>query len=114
MDETGLSVRPLKGKRRKVVFLRTCHVTPSFHDERDVSHVSLVARVTLGGQSLLPLSLTTVNIPFKSEELTVLCNMFVTYKTPRGYMTKESMNFYLKSAIAPSVEFLRLTAADPL
>jgi hypothetical protein len=113
IDETGLSVRPLKGQKRKIVFLKTCCIIPSFREEKDVSHVSLVATVTLGGQPLTPLWLRTFNILFKSEELVNLRQTFVTYRTLRGYITKQSMDFYLNIAVAPYMTFLRLTNGDP-
>jgi hypothetical protein len=69
MDETGLSVRSMKGRKRKLVSLKSCTVPPTFHEKQDVSHVSLVARVTLGGQSLVQLILTTCDVTCKSEEL---------------------------------------------
>jgi hypothetical protein len=43
MGETGLSVRPMKGKTRKLVSLRSCAVRPTFHEQKDLSHVSMVA-----------------------------------------------------------------------
>jgi hypothetical protein len=69
MDQTGLSVRPMKDKSRKLVSLKSCAVRRTFHEENQVSHVSLVATVTLAGQTLNPLMLTTTDLPFKSEVL---------------------------------------------
>jgi hypothetical protein len=43
IDETGLSVRSMKGKTRKLVFVKRCTVRPTFHEEKYVAHVSLVA-----------------------------------------------------------------------
>jgi hypothetical protein len=67
MDETGLSVDPLKGKKQKFAFLKTCCVTPSFHEERSVNHVSLAATVTLDGQALTLLLPTTSIISLKAK-----------------------------------------------
>jgi hypothetical protein len=58
----------MKGKTRKLVSLKSFTVGPAFHEEKDVSHVSLVATVTLGGQALTRLMLTTTGLPFKSED----------------------------------------------
>jgi hypothetical protein len=41
MGETVLSVRTMKGKTRKLVSLKSCAVQPTFHEEKDVSHVFL-------------------------------------------------------------------------
>jgi hypothetical protein len=78
-----------------------------------VSHVSLVATVTLGGQALTSLMLTTTDLPFKGEELVILRRTFAAYRTARGYMTVASMMFYLNQIVAPYVMFLRVTRHDP-
>jgi hypothetical protein len=109
MDETGLSMRPMKGKTRKLIYLKNCAVRPRFHEEKDVSHVLLVATVTPGGQTLM---LTTTDLPFKSEELTILRRAFAAYRTARGYMTVASMTFYLNHIMAPYVMFFRVARQD--
>jgi hypothetical protein len=101
MDETGLSLRTVKGKTRKLVSLKSCAVRPTFHAEKDVSHVLLVATITLSGQRLTPLMLTTTGLPFKDKELAVLRRTFAVYPTTRGYMTAASMMFYLNHIVAP-------------
>jgi hypothetical protein len=78
-----------------------------------VSHVSLVATVTLGGQTLIPPMLTTTDLPFKSEELAMFRRTFVAYRTVRGYMTAASMIFTLNHIVVPYVMFLRVTRQDP-
>jgi hypothetical protein len=84
MDETGLSLRPMKGKRQKVVSLKNCTILPTFHEGKAVSHLSLVATVTLGGQSLIPLILATSDLIFKGEDLQVLRRTFIADRIPRG------------------------------
>jgi hypothetical protein len=111
MDETGLSVRPVKGKTRKLVSLKSCALPPTFHEQKDVSHGSRVATVPLGGQMLTGLMLMT-DLPFKSEELAILRRAFAAYRTARGYMTAANMLFYLKHIVAPYVIFLRVTRQD--
>jgi hypothetical protein len=76
-----------------------------------VSHVSLVATVTLGGQTLM---LTMTDLPFKTEELVILRQTFAGNRTARGYMTAASMMFYLNHIVAPYVMFLRVTRQDPV
>jgi hypothetical protein len=113
MDETGLSVRSMKGKTRKLISLKGCAVRPTFHEEKDVSHVLLAATVTLGGQALIPPMLTTTDLPFKSEELAIIRRTFAAYRTARGYMMAASMMFYLNHIVAPYVMFLRVMRQDP-
>jgi hypothetical protein len=64
MDQSGVTTRPSKGKRRKVGSLTTCPVDPHFQGIRDVSHVSVVGRVS---NSLL--FLTVSNIDCRDFEL---------------------------------------------
>jgi hypothetical protein len=112
MDETGLSVWPMKGKTRNFVSLKSCAVRPTFHEENGVSHVSLVATITLGGQTLTLLMLTT-DLPFKSEELVTLRRTFAADRTARDYMMVARMMFYLNHIVAPYVMFLGVTRQDP-
>jgi hypothetical protein len=113
LDETGLSVRPMKGKTTKLVSLKSSVVRPTFHEKKDVGHVLLVATVTLGGQALTPLTLTTTDLPFKSEELAILRWTSAAYRTACGYMTAASMMFYLNHIVAPHDMSLRVTRQDP-
>jgi hypothetical protein len=78
-----------------------------------VNHVSLVATVTLGGQTLTRLMLTTTDLPFKSEELAIPRRTFAAYRTARGYMTAANMVFYLSHIVVPYVMFLRVTRQEP-
>jgi hypothetical protein len=113
VDETGLSGRPMKGKTRKFVALKSCAVRSTFHGEKGVSHVSLAATITLGGQTPTPLMLTTTDLPFKSEELAILRRTFAANRTAPGYMMAASMTFYLNHIVAPYVMFLGVTRQDP-
>jgi hypothetical protein len=112
LDEIGLPVRPMKGKTRKLVSLKSCAVRPTFHEEKGVSHVSLVATVTPGGQTLTPLMLTTTDLQFTSGELAILRRTFAAYRAAHGYMTAASMMFYLNHIADPYVMFLRVTRQD--
>jgi hypothetical protein len=102
----------MNDKTIKFVSLKICAVRLTFHEERDVSYVSVVATVSLGGQALTPLMLTTTDLPFKSEELAILRLTFAAYRTARGYMRATSMMFYLIHIVAPYVMFLRVTRQD--
>jgi hypothetical protein len=84
MAESGLSVHPMKGKKRKNVSFKTCTILPIFDAEKDVNHVSLVATAALGGESLIPLILMTCDLTFKSDDLAILRRTLAAYCTPRG------------------------------
>jgi hypothetical protein len=60
LDETGLSLRPMKGKTRPLVSLKNCAVRPTFHEEKDVSHLSARSWLSFAGYSQLigPLAAT--------------------------------------------------------
>jgi hypothetical protein len=112
MDESGVTARPFKGRKRKVVFLKHCPISPKFLDIRDVSHVSVVGTISLGLTSLPPLFLTTSNVAFKSHELLRLRDEFFFFRTEKGYMTTEAMKFYVNSILAPYVQSLRDQFSD--
>jgi hypothetical protein len=84
-----------------------------FTKKKDVSHASLVATVTLGGQTVTSLMSTTADLPLKSEELAILRRTFAAYRTARGYMTVASTMFHLNHIVASYVMFLRVTRQDP-
>jgi hypothetical protein len=69
MDESGVTVCPFKGERRKVVSLIMCPVEPHIQEIRDLSHVSVVTTVSLGLNSLPLLFLTVLDIDSRDLEL---------------------------------------------
>jgi hypothetical protein len=75
--------------------------------------VPLVATITLGGQAPTPLMLTITDLPFKSEELTILRRIFAADRITRGCRTAASMMFYLNHIVAPYVMFRRVTRQYP-
>jgi hypothetical protein len=68
-EESGVTARPFKRTRRKVVSLITCPVELHFQDIRDVSHASVVGTVSLGLNSLLLLFLTVPTIDSRDLEM---------------------------------------------
>jgi hypothetical protein len=69
MEESGVRARPFKGRGRKVVSLISCPVEPHSQDIWDLSHVSVLATVSLGLNSFPPLFLTVSNINSWAPEL---------------------------------------------
>jgi uncharacterized membrane protein YhdT len=96
-----------------IASLKSCTVLPIFHEEKDASHVSLVATLTLGGQSLIPLMLMTCDLTFKTKHFVVLRRTFTAHRIPRGDMTVVSTMIYLKTIVATYAVFLRLYRQDP-
>jgi hypothetical protein len=69
MDKSGVTARPFKGRKKKIVFLTGCPAILRFRDALEISHVSLVGTISLRFQSLRPLLVTKSNVMFKSYEL---------------------------------------------
>jgi hypothetical protein len=105
MDESGVTQPDLS--KRKVVSLTSCQIPPHCQDARDVTHVYVVATMSLGLGSLPPLFLTVPDVVFKNAELRQLQNEFHTVRTPRGNATIPAMAFSVQHIIAPYTEFLR-------
>jgi hypothetical protein len=107
MDESGLSARPSKGKQKRVVFSTGCNVQPYWLDARDVTHVSLVATISLLCEALPPLFLTVSRVPLADPMLRSLSAKFTTYQTAKGYMTTPAILFYIEQCLAPYCADLR-------
>jgi hypothetical protein len=113
MDETGLSVRPDKGRQKKCVYSVGLEIEPRFREENDISHITLVGTVSLSCTSLPSLILTTSEIKFKSQQLRDLENSFWIRKTPKGYMNRDSMAYYIAVILRPYCAQLRERLGDP-
>jgi hypothetical protein len=72
MDETGNGTRPDEGRHRRVVYSRLSPMEPHFRDASDVTHVSLVATVSLSGRSLKPFLVTSSRVHSHDSELTLM------------------------------------------
>jgi hypothetical protein len=90
-----------------VVSLPNCQIESRFQDARDLTHVSVVATVSLGLNSFPSLFLTVSNVTFKDAELQQLQDEFPTFRIPRGYMTIPVMALYVQQIIALDTEFMR-------
>jgi hypothetical protein len=88
-------------------------VAPRFSDIRDVSHVSIVGTISLALKALPPLLLTTADVAFKSRDILLQRDEFFVFRTARGYMTIEAMQFYANSILSPYVQSLRHRFSDP-
>ena len=104
MDECGFHSRIDKGRERRCVYALDVETEPTFCEETQGHTMSLVATVSLNGDSLKPLFLTPEKVEFKSKGLQVLRDRLLCYTTPRGYQNEESMLYYLKSVIDPYVK----------
>jgi hypothetical protein len=107
MGESGVTARPFKGKKRKMVSLTSYQIQPRFQNAKNVTHVSVVTTVSLGLNSLPPLFLTVPEAAFKDAESRQLQDEFHPFRTPRGRATIPVMAPSVQHIIAPYIEFLR-------
>jgi hypothetical protein len=56
---SGFCSRPEKAKKRKIVYRSDCPVKPGFREHTDTNHISLVATISLSGEALKPIFMTT-------------------------------------------------------
>lgn len=104
LDESGFIIRPDKDTKRNCVVINGCNAKPSFRDEIDGNHVSIVAGVTMDGQALKPLLISTTIKPPKEIMSTILGNSFEWYKTSKGYLNSKAMLFWIKNIYVPYLE----------
>jgi hypothetical protein len=89
------------------VFLLDSPVKPSFLDEQDANHVTLVGAVMLSGYSLVPLLLSTrVRLPEEIDD-SYLPRQFLYLHMPKGYLTRDAMDFWFDRVLLPYVEAIR-------
>jgi hypothetical protein len=113
VDESGASSRPNKGKRKRIVYSPLIPKIPTFKEERDVTHVSIVAGVSLSGETLRPMYLTVTEVKDKSEMAHDLLQSSEIFKTTKGYQTGESMSHYILTILAPYCEKVRTRLNNP-
>ena len=112
VDESGFVQRPNKNTTRNCICLKSCHVAPSFLDENDSNHISIVAGVTLSGQALIPLLISTTEKPPQEVINSPLGNKFFWFKTKSGYLNEEAMLFWLNNIYIPYINSTRSQIED--
>ena len=112
LDEVGLSQRPDKGRRRRVVSLMNITREPSFMEEEDGSHVTMTAAVNLAGESLKPHFLGIGVLRFNDRDLWLLSDSFAYERTAKGRQTLASFTAYVRSILADYVSNVRKELQD--
>ena len=112
LDEVGLCQRPDKGRRRRVVALKSVQREPSFREEEDGTHVTFTAAVNLAGQALRPHFLGTAALKFRKRDLWLLSDSFSYERTAKGRQTLASFTNYAHTILAPYVESVRKEIGD--
>ena len=112
-DETGFGKRPEKGKRKSVFICNDCNINPYWREDTDRHHISLVAAISAACTSIRPLLLSTR----KTIDADLVDTFFYRWgsylSTQKGYMTQQSMEYWIRNILAPYVKFIRDHTAGP-
>ena len=112
LDEVGLCQRPDKGRKRRVVAVRSVPRQPAIREEEDTSHVTLTAAVNLAGESLKPHFLGIGVLRFNDRDLWLLSDSFAYERTAKGRQTLASFTAYVRSILADYVSNVRKELQD--
>ena len=112
LDEVGLCQRPDKGRRRRVVALKSIHRAPAFREEEDGSHVTLTAAVNLAGETLKPHLLGTGVLKCREYDLWLMSSSFAYERTAKGRQTLTSFTNYARTILADYVRQVRSEVRD--
>jgi hypothetical protein len=86
---------------------------PHFGDASDVTHVWLVATVSLSGRSLKPFLVTSSRVFYRDPELALMRNEFATVHTANGYLTIPTIQSDIGSVLESHCQSLRAENGDP-
>ena len=112
LDEVGLCQRPDKGRRRRVVAVKSVPREPAIREEEDGSHVTLTAAVSLAGESLTPHFLGTGVLKYKERDLWMMSGSFAYERTAKGRQTLASFTNYTRMILADYVRDVRRDIGD--
>ncbi|OHT02774.1 hypothetical protein TRFO_30039 [Tritrichomonas foetus] len=106
-DETGFGRRPDKGKQKSVYCIKGLPVKPYWREKTDNYHVSLVAGITAACTSIRPLLISTRKTMDAEINKTFIERWANYFPTSKGYMTTESMLYYVSYHLAPYIQQIR-------
>ena len=113
IDEEGIGSRPMKGKRKKVVYITTNPQKPFFKEETDESHISIVGAIN-GRDRIRPLLiLGKQEIDQSNTEIAMRLDSFYYFHTKSGYATIESTVFFVQYILHPYVLNIRKEKNNP-
>ena len=95
-DETGFGRRPEKGKRKTVVVSKDCELA-YWKERADLHHISVVSCISASCIALRPLLLSTRKHMDDDINNTFFERWGSYFYTPKGYMTQDSMVFWIKN-----------------
>lgn len=112
-DETGFGRRPEKGKRKKVFVCRDCNMEAFWREDTEQHHISLVTAISAACTSLKPLLLSTRKTMDSDLAGTFFYRWGSYAYTQKGYMTQQSMVYWVKNNLAPYIKYIRDNTTGP-
>ena len=113
MDETGFGKRPDYGKKKSCVYVVNCDVEPVWRATTETHHISWVACISAAGTCTRHLMLSTRKKLDPEASKTFLPIFTDYFPTKKGYMTTESMIYWVSNILAPYVIGIRQTISNP-
>jgi hypothetical protein len=113
VDETGFCSRPMKAKKKTIVYAKRCTRKAACTEESAFNHMSLVATLNLFGEHLKPFYLITNKVANKDADLQLLATNVALSQTPKGYENSYSMDFDVCKMLVLYCDNLRNAIHDP-
>ena len=113
IDEEGIGSRPKKGKRKKVVFMKSNPQKPFFREETDVSHISIVGAINRNDQIHPLMILGKQEIDETNVDIAMRRSSFHYFQTGTGYATIESTLFFVQNILEPYIHSVRNEKENP-
>ena len=107
MDETGFGKRPDYGKRKSCVYVIDCEVEPVWRATTEAHHISWIACISAAGTHTRHLLLSTRKKLDPEVSKTFLPSFTDYFYTKKGYMTVDSMVYWVQNILAPYVFNIR-------
>lgn len=107
MDESGFIRRPEMNSVKNCICLNNCPVHPTFREENDGNHISVVAAVTLSGKTLKPMLISTTENPPLEVTNSLLGNKFIWAKSKKGYLNEKIMIFWITQILIPYINSVK-------
>jgi hypothetical protein len=106
MDETGNGIRREKARDELVVCSNRTSGPGQYRDASDITHVSLVAPLSLSGASLKHMFLPISEAYYNDYYICVQKDLLVTCKNPKRSITSERATRHLSQIVKPYCERL--------
>ena len=96
-----------------MVVCTDCNAVPYWRESTEQHHVSLVASITAACTSIRPMLISTRKTMDQEISETFFFRWGSYVSTKKGYMTEQSMLFWINNILAPYVNYIRSTTNGP-